>query len=133
MDSNERPRRRSGQTPATGSLRRIAADRARVARLTPHPPGPALKLTVELAPDPLAELAIRVADLLSDSAAGPATPSPYLTVAEAAEYLRCSRERIHALLTQRRLARHKDGGRTLILRAELESYVRSATDLRRAA
>lgn len=111
----------------------IAADRARVARLTRNQRGPAVKLTLELAPDQLAEPALRVADLLSDRAGGPATLSPYLTVAEAAEYLRCSRERIHALLTQRRLSRHKDGGRTLILRSELESYVRSATDLRRAA
>jgi excisionase family DNA binding protein len=86
-----------------------------------------------MSPDQLAELALRVADLLSGGAGGPATESPYLTVAEAAEYLRCSRERIHALLTQRRLVRHKDGGRTLILRAELEAYVRSTTELRRAA
>jgi excisionase family DNA binding protein len=124
---------RSRPVPATGSLRWIVADRARAARLTPHPRGPAIKLTLELAPDQLAELALRVADLLSDNAGGPATLSPYLTVAEAAEYLRCSRERIHALLTQRRLARHKDGGRTLVLRAELEPYVRSATERRRAA
>ena len=130
-DGPRTPRNRS--VPATGTLRWIAADRARAARLTPHSRGPAIKLTLELAPDQLAELALRVADLLSDSAGGPATPSPYLTVAEAAEYLRCSRERIHALLTQRRLARHKDGGRTLILHAELEAYVRSASDLRRAA
>jgi excisionase family DNA binding protein len=134
MDPNVvSPRRRSTRPPATGSLGWIAADRARAARLTAHPRGPALKLTLELAPDQLAELAVRVANLLSTSASGPATRSPYLTVAEAAEYLRCSRERIHALLTQRRLARHKDGGRTLILRSELESYVRSASDLRRAA
>lgn len=133
MDSQNRPRRVSTRAPATRSLRWIAADRARAARLTPHPRGPALKLTLELEPDQLAELALRVADLLSGRAGGPATRSPYLTVAEAAEYLRCSRERIHALLTQRRLARHKDGGRTLILRSELESYVRSVSELRRAA
>lgn len=128
--NSRQPDRRPVSTP---SLRWIAAERARVARLTPNPRGPAVRLTLELAPDQLAEIALRVADLLSGSAGGPATRSPYLTVAEAADYLRCSRERVHALLTQRRLSRHKDGGRTLILRTELESYVRSATDLRRAA
>ena len=133
MDRNDKPRPTPGRTPAAGSLRWIASDRARIARLTPQVRGPAVKLTLELAPDQLAELALRVADLLSENPASPVTRSPFLTVAEAAEYLRCSRDRIHALLTQRRLARHKDGGRTLILRSELESYVQATADLRRAA
>jgi excisionase family DNA binding protein len=90
-------------------------------------------VTVEITPDQLAQLASSVSDLLAIQDAGPATASPYLTVAEAANYLRCSRERVHALLTQRRLTRHKDGGRTLVLRSELEAYVRTATELRRAA
>jgi len=116
-----------------GSLRWIATERARAARLVPTSRGPSLRLTVEITPDQLAQLALRVGDLLAARPAGPATASPYLTVAEAADFLRCSRERIHALLTQRRLTRHKDGGRTLVLRSELEAYVRPVTDLRRAA
>ena len=46
-----------------------------------------------------------------------APPSPFMTVVEAAEFLRCSRQRIDDLLSQRRLTRHKDGARTLIRRA----------------
>jgi len=101
--------------------------------LVPNPRGPALHLTLELAPDQLAQLALRVSELLAARDAGPATASPYLTVPEAADYLRYSRERVHALLSERRLTRHKDGGRTLVLRSELEAYVRPVTELRRAA
>jgi excisionase family DNA binding protein len=92
-----------------------------------------LRFTVEITPDQLAQLALRVSELLTARNPGPVTVSPYLTVPEAADYLRCSRERVHALLTQRRLTRHKDGGRTLVLRSELEAYVRPVTELRRAA
>ena len=50
-------------------------------------------------------------------------PSPFLTVVEAAEFLRCKRQRIDDLLSQRRLTRHKDGRRTLVSKAELEQLV----------
>ena len=50
--------------------------------------------------------------------------SPYLTVVEAAELLRCRRQRVDDLLSQRRLARYKDGSRTLVSRAEVEEYLR---------
>ena len=50
--------------------------------------------------------------------------SPYLTIEEAAVYLRCRRQRIDDLLSQRRLSRVKDGARTLISRTELEAYLR---------
>jgi excisionase family DNA binding protein len=49
--------------------------------------------------------------------------SPYLTVAEAAEYLRCKPQRVYDLLSARRLTRHKDGRRVLVARAELDDYV----------
>lgn len=50
--------------------------------------------------------------------------SPYMTVQEAAEFLRCSRQRVDDLLSQRRLTRLKEGARTLILREEVQAYVR---------
>jgi excisionase family DNA binding protein len=52
---------------------------------------------------------------------GPA--SPYLSVAEAAEYLRAKPQRVHDLLSEGKLSRFKDGSRTLLLRSELEAYV----------
>jgi excisionase family DNA binding protein len=51
-------------------------------------------------------------------------PSPYMTIVEAAAYLRCPRQRIDDLLSQRRLARYKDGARTLVSRAEVEEHLR---------
>jgi len=56
-------------------------------------------------------------------AAAPPDPSPYLTVAEAADYLRASRQRVYDLLSSRRLSRRKDGARVLISRAELDTYL----------
>lgn len=55
----------------------------------------------------------------------PAAPSlsPFLTIVEAAEFLRTKRQRVDDLLSSGRLTRHKDGARTLIERAELERYV----------
>lgn len=50
--------------------------------------------------------------------------SPYMTIPEAAEYLRCSRQRVDDLLSQRRVARYKDGRRTLVSRTEVEEYLR---------
>ena len=52
-----------------------------------------------------------------------AQESPYMTIREASEYLRCSRQRVDDLLSQRRLTRVKDGRRTLISRAELEAHL----------
>jgi excisionase family DNA binding protein len=56
-------------------------------------------------------------------APAPPDPSPYLTVAEAAAYLRASRQRVYDLLSSRRLSRRKDGARVLISRAELDAYL----------
>jgi excisionase family DNA binding protein len=49
--------------------------------------------------------------------------SPYLTIPEAAELLRCSRQRVDDLLSQRRLRRYKDGARTLVSRDELNAHL----------
>jgi excisionase family DNA binding protein len=46
-----------------------------------------------------------------------------LTCAEAAELLRCKRQRIDDLLSAGRLSRFKEGGRTLVSRAEVEALV----------
>jgi excisionase family DNA binding protein len=52
-----------------------------------------------------------------------APASPYLTVREAATYLRCEPQRIYNLLSEGRLTRVKDGGRTLVARAEVDRYL----------
>jgi excisionase family DNA binding protein len=49
--------------------------------------------------------------------------SQYLTVVEAAELLRCRRQRVDDLLSAGRLRRFKDGSRTLIERREVLAYL----------
>jgi excisionase family DNA binding protein len=106
-------------------------------RALPHCPAPGggnhteagqldgLTLTVRLDAGQLAEVAEHVAAILASRAKveRPATSSPYMTVAEAAEYLRADRQRVDDLLSQRRLTRFKDGRRTLVSRAEVEAYL----------
>jgi excisionase family DNA binding protein len=62
--------------------------------------------------------------LIGEGAAHEHGASPYLTVPEAAAYLRCKRQRVDDLLSQGALSRVKDGARTLIARAELDAYLR---------
>jgi excisionase family DNA binding protein len=52
-----------------------------------------------------------------------ACSSPFLSVAEAADYLRAGRQRVYDLLSARRLTRYKDGSRVLVSRAELDDYL----------
>ena len=72
-------------------------------------------------------LADRVAELERRRGTAPQSESPYLTVLEAAELLRCKRQRVDDLLSQRRLSRYKDGSRTLVSRAEVEEYLLGGT------
>jgi len=71
-------------------------------------------------------IAERAADIVFDRLRDEcfATPSPFLTVGEAAEYLRAKPQRIYDLLSSRRLTRHKDGRRVLISRVELDEHLR---------
>jgi excisionase family DNA binding protein len=71
-------------------------------------------------------VAVRAAEIvltqLSDEPTTKAA-SPHMTIPEAAQYLRCGRQRIDNLLSTRRLSRIKDGRRTLIDRSEVEKYL----------
>jgi excisionase family DNA binding protein len=86
---------------------------------------PQLELRVAVGADALEAVAERAAELVLAQLGGLAR-SPYLTVVEAADYLRCSRQRVDDLLSQGRLTRLKDGARTLVERSELDAYLRSA-------
>jgi excisionase family DNA binding protein len=58
----------------------------------------------------------------------PRTPWPpgsvYVTIAEAAQFLRCGRRNIERKLETGELPKHKDGRRTLIKRTDLLAYAR---------
>jgi excisionase family DNA binding protein len=79
-----------------------------------------LTVTLVLPADVVAAIAAQMAAQVQ---AEPASVGPYLTVAEAAEYLRAKPQRVYDLLSARRLTRHKEGSRTLLLRSELERHV----------
>lgn len=79
-------------------------------------------LTIELPVEwieSIASTAARMARDADDACAG----SPYLTVGEAAEYMRCGRQRIYDLLSAGRLTRRKDGARVLLRRDEIDRYL----------
>ncbi|MCW2921586.1 MAG: hypothetical protein JWL76_1460 [Thermoleophilia bacterium] len=63
----------------------------------------------------------------------PEPGSPFLTVPEAATFLRCKPQRVYDLLSARTLGRYKDGTRTLLKRSELEMYVTTAENARLGA
>jgi excisionase family DNA binding protein len=83
-----------------------------------------VKLTAELSDEAIEQIADRAAEIALVRLAGEVARPLYLSVPEAAELLRCKRQRVDDLLCQRRLTRVKDGRRTLILRAEVEAYLR---------
>lgn len=71
-------------------------------------------------------IAERAAELALDRLSGQALSekaSPYLSVSEAAEYLRAKPQRVYDLLSARRLTRFKDGSRVLVSRAEVDAYL----------
>ena len=74
------------------------------------------------------ELIARRAAEIDTERTGPSidpTTSPYLTIPEAADHLRCKRQRIDDLLSAGRLTRIKEGRRTLVLRTEIDAHLRT--------
>jgi excisionase family DNA binding protein len=79
-----------------------------------------IELTVRLTDEQVAEIANRAAALVSASAPD---SSPWLNVAEAAEWLRCGRDRIYDLIALGRLNPRRDGRRVLLHRDDLNAYI----------
>jgi len=83
-----------------------------------------IELTVRLTDEQLAEIAERAAALIS---ADSPTVSPWLNVAEAAERLRCRKDRIYDLIALGKLHPRRDGRRILLHRDDLDAYVEGRT------
>lgn len=83
-----------------------------------------IELTVTLTDQQLAEIAERAAALVPTGA--PAT-SPWLNVADAAERLRCRKDRIYDLIALGKLQPRRDGRRVLLHRDDLDAYVEGCT------
>jgi excisionase family DNA binding protein len=73
-------------------------------------------------PGELVELvAARVLEVLEER--GALAPDPWLSVAEAADYARCSKQRIYDLVAANKLAPGRDGRRLVFRRSELDRYL----------
>jgi excisionase family DNA binding protein len=82
--------------------------------------GPALSIGIP--PEFVEAIAQRAAEIVLERQ-GATDAAPYLTVDEAASYLRCRPKRIYDLCSQRRLPFVKDGSRTLLRRVDLDAYL----------
>lgn len=84
--------------------------------------GAAPDLSLGVPPEFVEAVAQRAAEILAERQGAP-EPMPYLTVDEAAGYLRCKPKRVYDLCSQRRLPFVKDGSRTLLRRTDLDTYL----------
>ena len=81
-------------------------------------------LALDVPPELLEAIAARAAELVGERQA-PDDGDGWMTVAEAAEYLRCPKSRVYSLVSARRIPFEKDGSRTLFRRSELDEWVRN--------
>ena len=79
-------------------------------------------LTLSLPPEVVEQIAERAAELVLERIEAIPT-SRWMTVAEAAEYARCSRQHIYDLRSDGRLGRHGEHGHALVDRYELDAYL----------
>lgn len=80
------------------------------------------ELRLDVPPDLVEAIAERSAEIVLERQ-GTTESMPYMTVDEAAKYMRCRPKRIYDLTSQRRLPFIKDGSRTLLRRVDLDAYL----------
>ena len=83
-----------------------------------------IELTIRLTDEQLAEIAERAAALVPEAST---TASPWLNAVEAAEHLRCRKDRIYDLIALGKLHPHRDGRRVLLRRDDLDAYIERHT------
>lgn len=84
-----------------------------------------MNLQIKLTDAQLDEIARRAIELL------PATSDDgWLSVIEAAAYLRCPKSRVYSLCSAGRIPHVKDGSRTLLRRSELDTWLRAGGGVR---
>ncbi len=80
-----------------------------------------MSLTIDLPEELLERVAERAAELVAERQS---SVSRWLTVDEAADYLRCPKSRIYSLVSARRIPFVKDGSRSLFERPALDEWLR---------
>ena len=79
-------------------------------------------VVLQLSDEQVEQIARRAAELVAGRA--PITDE-WLTVAEAANYLRCPKSRVYSLVSAKRIPFVKDGSRTLFSRGALDEWLRA--------
>lgn len=79
-----------------------------------------IELTVRLTDEQLAEIARQAVALIPPSEP---SASPWLNVTDAAERLRCRKDRIYDLIALGKLHPRRDGRRVLLHRDDLDAYI----------
>lgn len=83
-------------------------------------------LEIGVPPELVAAIAAQAAELVEASV----QPEPYMTAEQAAQYLACKVERIHALVSADRIPHHRDGSRLLFRRSELDDWISEGGGIR---
>jgi excisionase family DNA binding protein len=89
-----------------------------------------IELTIRLTDEQLAQIAEQAAALVP--AGTSAAASPWLNIADAAEWLRCGKDRIYDLIALGKLHPRRDGRRVLLHRDDLDAYIEGRPGRRRA-
>ena len=82
-------------------------------------------VTVQLPDDLIEQIAQRAAEPVTERQQTTATP--WLNVTEAADRLRCEKDRIYDLVQQGKLQPRRDGRRVLLHRDDIDAYLESST------
>jgi len=87
---------------------------------------------IDLPDEAVEAIAERAAELVLETIAVRSALPERMTVPEAAEYMRCGRQRIYDLRSAGALTRLSDGRRALVLRSELDAHLLDVDELSRA-
>jgi excisionase family DNA binding protein len=82
-------------------------------------------ITLDIPEDLLEQIARRAADLLAERRPSNGL-SPWLSAQEAADRLRCDRDRIYDLIALGKLIPRRDGRRVLLHRDDLDAYLEAS-------
>jgi excisionase family DNA binding protein len=82
-------------------------------------------VTLDIPEDLIEQIARRAADLLAERRPSNGL-SPWLSAPEAAERLRCDRDRIYDLIALGKLTPRRDGRRVLLHRDDLDTYLEAS-------
>ncbi len=83
-----------------------------------------MNFVLELTDEQLEAIAARAAALVLERLGdGNGAATPWLSIGEAAAFLRCNPQRVYEMRSDGRLTAHKEGGRAVVSRVEVEALV----------